>query len=66
MRMGLKMETTYTTDELEEFRDLVEAGESQDQLERIRSRLTLPKFIERVGREKCDSMFEVLRAEYEG
>lgn len=60
------METTYTTDELDEFRDLVEAGESQNQLERIRSRLALPKFVERVGREKCEAMFEVLKAEYEG
>lgn len=60
------METTYTTDELDEFRDLVEAGESQNQLERIRSRLALPKFVERVGREKCDAMFEVLKAEYAG
>ena len=60
------METTYTEEELDEFRDLVEAGESRDQLERIRSRLALPKFVERVGSEKCEAMFEVLKAEYEG
>lgn len=60
------METIYTTEELDEFRDLVEAGESRNQLERIRSRLALPKFVERVGREKCDSMFEVLKSEYAG
>lgn len=51
----------YTAVELAEFRDLVEAGESRNQLERIRARMDMPKFIERVGREKCDRMFEVLR-----
>ena len=54
---------TYTAEELDEFRDLVEAGESQNQMERVRSRLDMPKFIERVGREKCEAMFEVLKAE---
>jgi hypothetical protein len=53
----------YTKEELDEFRDLVEAGENRDQVERIRSRLNMPKFIERVGREKCDEMFEVLKKE---
>lgn len=54
---------TFTDDELNEFRDLVEAAESRSQTERIRSRLEMPKFIERVGREKCDAMFEVLKTE---
>lgn len=53
----------FTEDELNEFRDLVEAAESRSQLERIRSRLDMPKFIERVGRDKCDAMFEVLKEE---
>lgn len=53
----------FTDEELKEFRDLVEAGESRSQLERIRSRIEMPRFIERVGREKCDVMFEVLKAE---
>lgn len=57
-------EQKFTDDELNEFRDLVEAGESRNQLERIRSRLDMTKFIERVGREKCEDMFEVLKAEY--
>lgn len=56
----------YTDGELSEFRDLVEAGESPQQLERIRSRLDMPRFIERVGREKCDAMFKVLVAELGG
>lgn len=59
------MSMEYTEEELNEFRDLVEAAESKNQLERIRSRLDMPKFIERVGREKCDAMFEVLKQEDE-
>jgi len=55
----------YSKEELDEFRDLVEAGESCNQLERIRCRLDMPKFIERAGREKCDAMFKVLEAEIE-
>lgn len=55
----------YTQAELDEFRMLVEMGESRNQLERIHSRLDLPKFIDRVGREKCDAMFEVLKKELE-
>jgi hypothetical protein len=53
----------FTDAELNEFRDLVEKGESLQQLDRIESRLEMPKFIERVGREKCDAMFEVLKRE---
>jgi hypothetical protein len=59
------METNYSKEELDEFRDLVEAGESHNQLERIRSRISMPKFIERVGRDKCNAMFEVLKQEVE-
>lgn len=58
------MTTEYSKEELDEFRDLVEAGESRQQLERIRGRLDMPRFIERVGRDKCEAMFEVLKAEY--
>lgn len=53
----------YTEKEMAEFRDLVEAGESRNQLERIRSRMDFPRFIERVGRDKCDEMFAALCAE---
>ena len=56
----------YTKDELDEFRELVEKSESRDQLERIKSRLYMQKFIARVGREKCDAMFEVLKQEETG
>lgn len=53
----------YTEEELNEFRHLLELGESRNQLDRIKSRVAMPGFIERVGREKCDAMFEVLKKE---
>ena len=55
----------YTKEELDEFRKLVEKSESHDQVSRIRSRLDMPNFIERVGWEKCDVMFQVLLKEIE-
>lgn len=55
---------TYTTEELNEFRELVELGESKDQLDRIHSRIYMPRFIERVGKETCDIMFKVLLDEF--
>ena len=63
--MENKMTPDYSKQELDEFRDLVEAGESLHQMERLRSRLDMPKFIERVGRDKCNAMFEVLKDESE-
>ena len=54
----------YTKEELDEFRNLVELGESLHQMDRIESRLAMPEFIKRVGREKCDFMFEILKQEY--
>ena len=57
-------ETAYSTEELNEFRCLVEMGESRRQMDRIKSRLEMPGFIKRVGRIKCDVMFEVLKAEF--
>ena len=50
----------YTKQDLDEFRDLVECGESQNQLARIKNRLEMPKFIAKHGKEKCDTMFVVL------
>ncbi len=57
--------TGYTKDEFNEFRKLVEEGESRLQIDRVMSRMEMPKFIERVGKEKCDAMFEVLKKEIE-
>jgi hypothetical protein len=53
-------DVTYTDDELNEFRKLVELGESCHQMDRINSRLDMPHFIERVGKEKCNEMYKVL------
>lgn len=47
------METTYTAEELDEFRDLVEGETRRNQMERIRSRLALQRFVERVGRKNA-------------
>jgi len=55
----------YTQEELKEFRRLVQMGESSRQMDRIESRLEMPRFIEKVGRQKCDAMFEVLKTEIE-
>ncbi len=57
------MATEYTQAELDEFRSLVEDGESRSQLARIRSRLDMPRFIKRVGKDKCDAMFEAMKRE---
>jgi hypothetical protein len=53
----------YTKEELAEFRHLVILGESHNQMDRIGSRMDMPKFIERVGRDKCDVMYEALKKE---
>lgn len=53
----------YTKDELDEFRKLVELGESPRQMDRIHARLDMPEFIKRVGESKCDIMYEVLQQE---
>lgn len=47
----------YTKEEFAEFFRLVNMSGSASQMDRISSRLDMPKFIERVGREKCDIMF---------
>lgn len=52
--------TNYTQEEFDEFKELVELSGSHDQLDRIHSRMRMPKFIERVGRYKCDEMWKVL------
>lgn len=61
--MDEKSNIEYTTEELDEFRTLVEQSESLQQMDRINSRIEMPKFVERVGKEKCDAMFQVLLKE---
>lgn len=63
MLEALEMRAKYTKRQLDEFRRLVELGESSNQMDRIESRLKMPKFVAKVGREKCDAMFEVLKKE---
>ena len=53
----------YTRKEYREFRKLVIMAESPRQMDRIKARLEQPKFIERVGKDKCDLMFEELKKE---
>lgn len=53
----------YTRKEYHEFRKLVIMAESPRQMDRIKARLEQPKFIERVGKDKCDLMFEELKKE---
>lgn len=50
----------YTKQEMDEFRDIVECGQSQNQMARIESRLDMQKFVAKHGKEKCDAMFKVL------
>lgn len=50
----------YTQTEYRRFKRLVEMAESRVQMDRINSRLEMPRFIEEVGREKCDLMFAEL------
>lgn len=56
-------QTNFTQEELEEFRVLLKKTESIKQMERIDGRLEMPKFIKRMGKEKCDAMFELLKQE---
>ena len=56
---------TYSPTELNEFRKLVVGTESRNQVTRITARLEMGPFIEQVGKEKCDAMFEVLKQEIE-
>lgn len=55
--------TNYTQEEFDEFKALAELIGSHDQMDRINSRMRMLKFIERVGRYKCDEMWEVLNDE---
>lgn len=56
-------EIKYTDRDLNEFRWLVELCESIRQMDRIKGRLDMRKFVEKHGKEKCDAMFEVLKKE---
>lgn len=55
-----KTNKPYTAAEFRKFKRLVEMAESRVQMDRINARFEQKKFIEQVGREKCDLMFKVL------
>jgi hypothetical protein len=57
------MEITWTDEEIKEFDMLVDMASSPSQLERIEARLSMPKFIEKHGKEKCDAMFSFLESQ---
>lgn len=53
----------YTKEELREFDRITNMLSSPRQMVRLDARLTLvPAFVEKHGKEKCDAMFEVLKA----
>tara|TARA_R110002051_G_scaffold3335_1_gene18067 strand:+ start:808 stop:981 length:174 start_codon:yes stop_codon:yes gene_type:complete len=53
----------YTAEEFNEFLRLYNLSGSRDQVDRIESRLHMPKFVEKHGEEKCDAMFSVIQEE---
>ena len=53
----------YTKEEFDEFLRLYDLGGSHNQCDRIESRLSMPKFVEKHGKEKCDAMFKVIQEE---
>lgn len=57
------MNTEYTEEEIAEFRMLVALSESRIQTDRIKSRIMMPAFVNRVGKEKCDAMWEIVKNE---
>lgn len=56
------MTTTWTDEELKEFNRLIELSGSRDQMDRIHSRIEMPKFITKHGKEKCDAMWAFLES----
>lgn len=50
----------FTREQFGKFFKLVNMGCSSDQMDRINSRLDMPKFIKEVGRDKCDEMYKLI------
>ena len=53
----------YTKQEYSRFVRLVRMSGSHDQMDRITSRLEMPKLVEELGQEKCQAMWEVCIAD---
>lgn len=56
------MKHTFTKEKFAEFFRLVELGGSCYQMDRINSRMEMPGFIEKTGRDKCDEMYALIEA----
>lgn len=56
------MDSTWTTEEIVEFDCLVEMASSRQQMDRISSRIDMPEFIQKHGKDKCDAMFAHIEA----
>lgn len=55
------MGITWTDEELADFDRLTWLSSSSRQVDRIESRIEMPKFIEKHGMEKCNAMFAHLQ-----
>jgi len=53
----------YTEEDYQEFLDLYIDSGSLDQMERMNSRLRMPKLITRLGKDICDLMLERAKKE---
>lgn len=51
---------TWTKEDITKFKRLIDMGASCNQMDRINSRLDMPKFIREHGRSKCDAMYDVI------
>lgn len=54
---------TYTKEQLNEFRKLIDLGSSNNQAERSCSRVQMNTFITKTGRSVCDAMFKEIEGE---
>lgn len=53
----------YTKQEYSRFVRLVRMSGSHDQMDRITSRLEMPKLVKELGQEKCQAMWDVCIAD---
>ncbi|QCW18488.1 hypothetical protein bas09_0058 [Changchunvirus paulsarasin] len=53
---------TFTKEQFSEFFRLVQMSGSCNQMDRINSRLDMPKFIKEHGRDKCNEMWRLIES----
>lgn len=56
----------YTKQEYSRFARLVRMSGSHNQMDRITSRLEMPKLVKELGQEKCQAMWDDLEANGDG